>query len=807
MHKSQLDLERQMMSMGAERANVMMNKNEEKDRANLNPYTRPIYRKFIQPLAIKIKEDYESAKPSNRKAHIRLMRGLHFETTAYIAVRQLVIALIGARKNKQNNARSICGFVGRAVQSEQIMRQYKDLNPLEFFKVMERAEKRCSTDMDHRTDIVKRLLKKEEVPPIDWGPGNREQVGTYLVQCLADLGMVELTRYKKKRAKKMISMCDISFTDDMIEFIKETKDFFEECTPYKLPCVEKPHRYTHLFDGGYHSDEMKKIAGPAVIGATRDHGDASYLLQVINHLQEVSWSINDRVLDVAKQMPKFGDMEEIMGDVELLKPHKPQWLDRDMKLEDMNPEQKEEFFAWKKKMKEWVTNKKLRVQHTSRMLTVFRVAEKFRDEKEIFFCYEADFRGRVYPRTMGVNPQGSDLQKGMLHFSTSKPIRDANAEKWFLVHGANKAGYDKATLEDRVKWVSQHKDLILACAQDPINNDFWREVDCPFQFLAWCFEYEEYDKYGKNFFQSRLPISMDGSCNGLQNYSAAFRDEVGGKATNLIPGLKPEDIYTEVAQRCLFDLQALPEDENGFRSKWLKHGIKRNVVKRSVMTLPYGSTQYSAADFILYDYMIDARPPEFDKDDYPKAAQFLAKVLWGSIAKVVIKAREAMAWLQSCSKPILEKNKTIKWNTPNGFTVVQDYRQDFKETKIECVIFGEISLYRKSDKPCPRQHKNGIAPNFIHSLDAAHMQRVVMRAIEEGITDFAMIHDDFGTHAFHAERFNQIIREEFVKMYQEMDWFEKFREDIKTLDVELPEKPDKGKLDISKVLNSKYFFC
>ena len=41
---------------------------------------------------------------------------------------------------------------------------------------------------------------------------------------------------------------------------------------------------------------------------------------------------------------------------------------------------------------------------------------------------------------------------------------------------------------------------------------------------------------------------MDGSCNGLQNFSAMLRDEVGGKAVNLIPSDKPQDVYMEVVK-------------------------------------------------------------------------------------------------------------------------------------------------------------------------------------------------------------------------------------------------------------------
>jgi len=41
-------------------------------------------------------------------------------------------------------------------------------------------------------------------------------------------------------------------------------------------------------------------------------------------------------------------------------------------------------------------------------------------------------------------------------------------------------------------------------------------------------------------FRSRLPVQMDGSCNGLQHYAALSRDEAGGRSVNLLPCDRPQ---------------------------------------------------------------------------------------------------------------------------------------------------------------------------------------------------------------------------------------------------------------------------
>ena len=78
-------------------------------------------------------------------------------------------------------------------------------------------------------------------------------------------------------------------------------------------------------------------------------------------------------------------------------------------------------------------------------------------------------------------------------------------------------------------------------------------------------------------FISRLPVSVDGTCNGLQHLSMLMRDEVGGKATNLIPGEGPQDIYQQVA-----------DEANRLLGQ---SKVSRKMAKRPTMTLPYGSTQ------------------------------------------------------------------------------------------------------------------------------------------------------------------------------------------------------------------------
>ena len=94
--------------------------------------------------------------------------------------------------------------------------------------------------------------------------------------------------------------------------------------------------------------------------------------------------------------------------------------------------------------------------------------------------------------------------------------------------------------------------------------------------------------------------------------------------------------------------------------------------------------------------------------------------------------------------------------------------------------------------------------------------KTVIACKKEGIKDFSMIHDSFGTHASNIPTMHRILREQFVEIYSE-DHLAKLTADIRS---QLPEdthkkfdklvatwKPERGSLDINCVVDSPYFFA
>jgi DNA-directed RNA polymerase len=95
------------------------------------------------------------------------------------------------------------------------------------------------------------------------------------------------------------------------------------------------------------------------------------------------------------------------------------------------------------------------------------------------------------------------------------------------------------------------------------------------------------------------------------------------------------------------------------------------------------------------------------------------------------------------------------------------------------------------------------AANFVHSVDAAHLQLVALAAEQEGIR-LVTVHDCYGTHAPHAERLNEIILDQFVRLHKRNNLLNEVRESARRdlpKGTKLPPLPELGTLDIDDVRN------
>jgi DNA-directed RNA polymerase len=808
---TQQEVEDRMYYGGVARAERMMSAAEDQGRAHQNPYAKAIFRDYVLPLAAAIRTELDVNRPGRRQAHAALLKPLDPEAVAFLAVRAIIT---GCMQGGERTHRQLADSIGAAVHNELVLAQIEESHPELYHTLSRDLGRRLSKDERHRMTVFKMQAKKAGYEWAKWDLGSRHQVGMYLLGVLAVAGLVDLEPQMMVRGKPAPRAVTLAF--EVLEQISRIKAYVAISSPMYGPCVEPPLDWVGNFGGGFHTEKLRRQS-PSLVRCTpsarplyRDL-PMPVVCDAVNALQRTAWRVNGRILDAVRAVSGAFCTDEIVTLVDLPKPSRPDDIPEGAKAEDMTEDQLDRFKKWKRSMAEWYTERKLRGVKYGRFYSATRTADQFRPAPRIYFVYFADSRGRLYPMTYGINPQGSDLQKALLEFAEGKPLDTPEAIRWFHVQGANKWGFDKATLEQRHAWVVERQDILLSFAADPLNNRGWTDADNPLQFLAWCFEYADWVNDNTGEFVSRLPISMDGSCNGLQNLSAMLRDEIGGQATNLTANTVMEDIYRRVAEGARQRLAAtVLEDpvKESLRQRWLAHGIERSVVKRSVMTTPYGVTQRSATDYVVDDYLRHGKAPCFDKTEYRAAAQVLMAAVWPAIGDVVVKGSQAMAWLKKSARRIVkafpeDQEPVISWPTPSGFLASQAYFEaDFIRVHTRLAGAEKIRVAHETDDPDIDKHANGLAPNFVHSMDASHLHLTAAAASKAGIASLAMIHDDYGTHAADAQALYEIIREQFVRMYETHDPVNDFR----ALYPDIDPPPEKGLLDIAEVRRSQFFF-
>ena len=179
-----------------------------------------------------------------------------------------------------------------------------------------------------------------------------------------------------------------------------------------------------------------------------------------------------------------------------------------------------------------------------------------------------------------------------------------------------------------------------------------------------------------------------------------------------------------------------------------------------------------------------------------------------------------MKYLQDMAGVMNKLGLPIKWTTPAGFPVVQKY-MDRKERRIKTKIGDSIVKLNISEESATdldkTKQKSAISPNYVHSLDAAALMKTVNACLVQGIGNFAMIHDSYGTHAADSVALAATLRRTFVEMFGgegvnplgqwKNEVLASVPEPMLTELPDLPVLPATGELEVGEVARSPFFFA
>jgi DNA-directed RNA polymerase len=750
-----------------------------------------------------------------RNKYAKLLDTVETDKVALFALR----SVIGAVFNDGASLATVCKKIGRSCEDELRFMKFQEEYKEYYDTLIRDFERRGTTSYKHKRRVLAAKSTDKGMLWNSWSDIDTFGVGALVISLLMEVcDLVEQSQERGKGGKS--GTARVVPTAQCLDWITKHNDVVELTSPDRMPCIVEPDPWTSVSDGGYYSPGMRRITPLIKVRGSSslrtdlyNNAEMPEVLSAINAMQSTAWTVNTKVLEVMQEVWN----KNLGCGMPRSEPYVfPACPLADEDKVDAIPEgdpRLELFNNWKAETRELHTLEKERVAKNLSLVRTIRIANEMKAVDEFWYVYQCDFRGRVYCTSSGLNPQGTDQSKGLIQFSKGKKI-GKRGMYWLKVHGANKYGNDKGSYDDRVRFIDENADKWQAVGEDPITHrSVWAEADKPYQFLAWCFEYRAMSRqpYPETFV-SHLPIGLDGSCNGLQHFSAMLLDAVGGKAVNLIPSETPEDIYQDVADTCLEKVKELASFREGGAVNWYTslpdNVIPRGLPKKPVMTLPYGSTQQSCTASI-YSWQHENLPHAFPNNTQFKHALYLSPILWESISEVVIAARAAMDWIQECSSVLSKAGHPMQYNSPLGFPVLQSSMK-YISKQIETQIGGRlrVRIATYTDKLNGRKQRQGSSPNLVHHVDACHMMMTInaMTQCEDDIS-FAMIHDDFGTHAADTDALHLAIRNQFFRLHNEYDILADFkRVHEERHDIELPDLPPKGNLDLSGVLRSNYFF-
>lgn len=726
-------------------------------------------------------------------------------------------------KRKDLFLSNVSQLIGKEIQDEYNLTHYLSKNPSRNVVVLNGIDQRVQGF--YRRAYALAWMKRDNYQAPKWNHQDLMQLSACLVNLIVD--NTSYFEYCQQGATLSVQP-----TQALLDAWATNEDNAISNAYRLCPTIIPPKPWESYEEGGYYG-ELQSSTSLLRLRDQRTAFGKRYLKKLgqmelasvrkaINSIQATTWKINAKILEVMQRIVELGGGRA--GIPYINEAPKPMILPE-------NPSE-EQLKDYRKVMVGYYKDETSRKSLALRAIGNIKTAEEFSKYDQIYFPCNMDFRGRVYPLP-SFSFQGDDLNKGLILFADAPACEDMEDIDWLAVHGANLAGVDKVSYDDRKQWVKDNEQDILASAIDPLGHTFWMNQDEPCQFLAFCFEWQawktwETEHSSPKGFVSGIPIAFDGTCSGLQHFSAILRDPVGGAAVNLLPSDKPNDIYGVVAAKVneaiAQDLKTgtiddVVDTKIKFGTKtlaqvWHMHGVTRKVTKRSVMTLAYGSKEYGFRDQIYEDIISKDMQEQKENSVFSdancwQASAYMAKLIWNAVRTTVVAAVEGMKWLQDCAKLVTKKGQVVTWTTPMGLPIQQSYMEcESRQVRLRCagknIRLYSLNMTGNIDK---RAQAQGVAPNFIHSMDASHLQLTVCNAVDAGIHHFAMIHDSYGAPVAQAKHMYKVVRESFIKMYTDHDVLESFRDDMKKLsDTKLPDFPARGILDLNEIIKSKYIF-
>jgi len=724
---------------GIRRYNAKVRRHLRKKSESKSLHGRTLYKHLIRQLHSALKsllKETLKGKAGQHRHSLSVIIPIPSQLTAHLA---LVTVLDSLQVPQKRTA--LAYQVGRGLIDEMHFRKLKKTYPIWWQSLHSKVLRRSSYRF--RRNLAVRAANQDL--GADWrepvGRDRQIQLGIIMLELIrTSTGLIQ---YEKRAFGRAKTIYYVGPTIETLRWIDRFHKKVSMCSPYYLPVTERPPDWISATEGGYELPEEIDWHFVKQTNSGRRQSRENYSTQSLslafraaNRLQQVPLQVTSRCLSVLSELFKEGKDDRLTdgrtnrGTVGW-EPNDTAGYRRCQAL----------FYARQRKA----------IPKLLMRSSLLHRARSCGDSK-VYFPVQADFRGRLYYVPKVFNPQGPDEAKGLLEFSEARRV--AGSEHWFLIGGANRYGI-KGTFEEREEWAVKHEKYIRAVANDPLSNkSFWRDSECPTEFLQWCFEFNEWmsNRIG---FQSRLPVKLDHSASGLQIIALLKGDKELQRLTNLTDSKEPVDLYSLLLLSIREKIIASCRPES---LRWLALGLNRKVIKQLTIMYMYGGTPHGMQQSIVSWYVsLDGDP--FGKTIYNEIANLL-NIYHEALDDLSDSPRMFMKDCRELQKP----DEILSWVSPSGFPVSNVYRQT-QSTRHRSTINGErvsFHITKDTNKLALGRARNAVAANLVHSYDAAILHQVVAE-FEQPLVS---LHDCYGVHPSNCDALRECVQTTICRTFR-----------------------------------------
>lgn len=349
-----------------------------------------------------------------------------------------------------------------------------------------------------------------------------------------------------------------------------------------------------------------------------------------------------------------------------------------------------------------------------------------------YYPYKYDWTGRIYSAGSTLSPQGNHISKGLLQGDKDIELTPTGY-KVFMDYGRKLIDPSLTEKDFIIKYYSLIESIVSNKGTD-ITNLVSTEYLATYK---WCVEYMKYCKTGK----VNILIPIDGSCSVLQHIAAL----IGSKELAYTCGLLGDkDFYTQMSN--------LVKDYTGLT-------LTRDTIKLFAIPLIYGSSNIGLYPIFKQHILKgDGNLFRLNKDKYFNQVN--------DIRKAFSKLASVRYLLDIKLRKLMDNGGYLKWVTGNGFMVENKYPLN-KITKVNVLgIVKSVAIYTEiQDKLNKGKMKGAILPNFIHSLDAYHIQSVIDKLPDDIL--FYPLHDSMIIRPNDVNEVQDIVDNTFKAMYND----------------------------------------